>query len=268
MIFPLFFLTFAFINVNADSAVRNTWERVIVEGKDVLNETDISSRVFDPYGTRTKAFLGCTDATILEHRAIANAKFIEYYGIDPLGTGIHNPADDTWIVPGLGVMINYANGDNLLFRVVSDSWNNYVEKHNRHITYEWGNGFVFAFGNGIIPGGKLAGKPYYKFNSISYTKIEWLDLKKQSQWNDPTKCDWRCREINTMFSERPGLQYVNSDNLVDNYQSLAVHNQRTNLAGIYTSHVTKRTLDDGVTNITTTRNVITLGGNMVFKLPY
>lgn len=247
---------------------KNTWSRVVVAGKDILNHTSAGSRVSDPFGNRTKEFLGLCDAEILAQRDRANRRFIDIYGIDVLGTGTYNAVTDQWLVPGVGVMITYANGDDLTYRLISDSWNDKVEKDNAHIMYHWGYLFQFAFGNGTFPGGKLAGKPYARNIVIGGTQVVWLDLKKRKHWNNPHKCDWKCRDTNIGGSERPAHQIVNSEGITDTFDVSELVNQRTNMVGFLASHVTGRFLDDNVTTIQRTRNIVTIGGTMEFKLPY
>ena len=266
----MFFLLFLIAFANADNGhkkVYNTWPRVVMAGKDILNYTSSGSRVTDPNGTRTRDFLGHTEADILAQREVAFTRFKENFGIDVLATGTHNEATDMWILPGRGYMITYANGDDLRYRLIFDSWNKDVEKDGAHIMYQWGY-LLQLSSNGTFPGGKLAGKPYAKNDVIGATQLVWLDLKKREHWNNPMKCGWKCRETSDSRSERPAQQTTNSDGLINNFDAADLFNRRSEMSGFLASHVTTRYLDDGVTSVQMTRNTVTLGEAMEFKLPY
>lgn len=262
----LHLLFLLFLGIVSGHRNRNTWDRIVLSGKDIINSTSSGSRVIDPEGNRTKAFLGYCDLDIQEQRATANFRFMENFGIDTSSL-VYNPTLGYWPIPGLGIMINYANGDDLLYRVHYDSWNNQVEKKGEHIYYQWGFLIQLTGGPGNFTGGKMAGKPYYKNDILGATRVELLDLSKRQHWSNPNKCNWKCRDINDNYSEVPSNQYPGPDGLNYNIDIARPTNRRTGLVGHLASHVSAKRLDDGVTTIQRTRNMITFGP-MERHLPY
>lgn len=262
-------LTILFAIALADRPVYNTWQRVIVSGKDIVNYTSAASRVIDANGTRTKAFLSLTDADIQWQTDQAFARFKNLFGFDIPAMGVYNAATDQWTVPGYGVILQYANGDDLKYRVISDTWNEEVEKRGAHIFYQWGRLFQFTAA-GTFPGGPLAGKPFNKGDIIGGTQQLFLDLSKRDHWADPHKCDWRCKDVNDNGSRRPSQSLSGPDGptFVNNYDTQELVNRASSIPGRLTSHATTELGDDGFI-IQRTRNVVTLNyGPMDFRLPY
>jgi hypothetical protein len=280
MIFCLLVIFLSLSVVNAGTCFKksepNTYSRTVVGAKDILNFTSAESRVIDPNGTRTKAFLGLTDADIQEQRDKAFARFKNRFGIDVYGTGVYYPASDQWVVPYLGVVLPYGNGDDLHYRITYDSCNADVEKFNSHIEYQWGyllqftgNGTVNGVG-GTFPGGIMAGKHYVIGDHIGATQVVWLDLRQRENWNNPSKCDWTCRDTNdcgsTIAARMIPSPYAGWTEV---YGTRELHNRHFNVTGWYTTHVVPVPLDDGSTSVQYTRSVITLNDGLFrFRLPY
>jgi hypothetical protein len=244
----------------------NTWCRRVDSGKDIINVTAVLNRVSDPNGTRTKVFLNYSDADIVAQKQKANARFIEFFGLNVLA-GNHIASSDTYILNGIGQSLTYANGDNYYYRVTDDSSNKDAAKDNTHIMYIWGLLFQFTT-NGTFPGGKLAGKPYGTANIIGATVIEWLDVRKKDQWNNPEECDWKCRDINDGGSERPAYRVLTIEGFTDTYDTSIIVNRRTGDKGYLSSHVTTRYMDDKVSTLQSTRHRVTFNKPMVVKTPF
>ena len=247
----------------------NTYDRIVVAAKNVYNYTTASGRVIDPFCVNSRNFLGHSTADCLEQRERVNEHLIARFGIDVLGTGTYNATTDTWALP-YGVLISYSNGNDLRYRLIYDSWNYKVEKKNAHIAYLWGYLFQFTT-SGVFPGGVMAGRPFSAGQIVGRTKLLWLDLRKQADWNNPDECDWTCRDTNDAKSLFPAIAVANSFGLSNNYDAVDIKNTRTGYVGYLSSHAVPEILLPSSVTVQHTRNIVTLNKdepNMVIRLPY
>lgn len=239
------------------------YNRMVVAAKDLNTYSNTVGTVIDPHGNRVKSFLGHTQDELDDHRQYSLTHFLTWFGLDIANNAIYNSTTDVYLLPGVGQLFPYANGDNYMYRLVYDSDNYKVAEKMEHIMFQWGWLLQFSVA-GTFPGGVRAGTTYTPGDIIGSTQLNWLDSSRKSEW--PTarcRVDWKCRDVNRNWSERPSRTLRNSDNLNDQFDIQITTSMRTGVRGYLTSHVSSTRFPDG-TVFQNSRNVATFGQMMTY----
>ncbi|CAK7994696.1 Hypothetical protein POVR1_LOCUS220 [uncultured virus] len=188
--------------VFASDAVKN-YKRMVVYSKNVNTVTNTVENVRDPHHTRAINILySPVEASYL----LPNATnwFLFQFGLNFTG-GNYSATTDSWSIPG-GTMIPFITGSDNKTTLDFDDEDLQIGKSGSWILLTAGHVVVLS-GNGVFPGGVMAGKTYTNGDLLGCHEQNHLDLTRAAEWRvpgDKGRRKWFIR------SEYPSRQLANS----------------------------------------------------------
>lgn len=261
MISFLFIFVILLVSVSANSLDKRpirAFTQVLIHVKDVNNITATVGSVIDPLHLRARTFNGGTNNSGLYTVAEANGLFVtaNNYYIQNTGfnfsNGTYNPTQDSYALPGIGIMFPFANGDDYQSRFIFDNLDKNVGKSNTWIVFTVGHVVQFT-ATGTFLAGPFAGLNYTVGDLLGCHEINFLDTNRTDEWNIPGSSS---RRIYFIRSRAPTRQIFNLQGIRDTWIRDDVIDRVGNV-GWSTGSVIAERQSDGVTIIQNSRTIIT-----------